>query len=107
VVKPYHVQELDRDKEPDRQEDDANDANHDDEPVIPSPVDQQPQKRGRGRPRKYPLLTAVADITLQLQTDSQVIPFTASRQKEIIGLLEKGVFEIVQQDVVPRKRNDS
>jgi hypothetical protein len=89
------VQELNRDKEPNRQEDSINDANHDDEPAIPSPVDQQPQKQGQGRPRKYPLLIAVADITLQLQSNSQVTPFAASCQKEITGLLKKGVFEIV------------
>jgi hypothetical protein len=45
-------------------------------------------KRGRGRPRKYPAPAAnfVFNIT---SVDSS---FTASRQKEIAGLLEKGVF---------------
>jgi hypothetical protein len=30
----------------------------------------QPPKRGRGRPRKYPLLTAMADVTIYLQDDA-------------------------------------
>jgi hypothetical protein len=62
----------------------------------------QPLKRGRGRPRKYPLLTAMADITVYLQEDSQPGQFSASRQKELSGLLEKGVFEIVKLADVPQ-----
>jgi hypothetical protein len=45
-------------------------------------------KRGRGRPRKYPLNTA--NITVFLQEDQ----FTESRLAEVLGLLEKGVFEV-------------
>ena len=59
-----------------------------------------PPKRGRGRPRKYPILTAVADVTVYLQ--DQLPQFVASRQKEITGLLDKGVFEIVQYDDIPK-----
>ena len=54
--------------------------------AIPPAV--TPVKRGRGRPRKYPLDTA--NITVFLQTD-----FTESRLAEVSGLLEKGVFEVV------------
>ena len=73
---------------------------------IATPVAQpQPQphpiKRGRGRPRKYPLLTALADITIYLQSDDQH-QFAASRQKEITGLLKKGVFQIVRRDDIPK-----
>ena len=67
-----------------------------------APVGQEPAKRGRGRPRKYPLLPAVADVTVYLKSDSQVTPFAASRHKELNGLLEKGVFEIVRRDDIPQ-----
>ena len=48
----------------------------------PAPL---PAKRPRGRPRKY------ANVTVLLQDDSQ---YQASRQSEVLGLLEKGVFEV-------------
>lgn len=62
-------------------------------PVLPQIPPQVP-KRGRGRPRKYPLLTRLADIEVYLQYDE-------SRQKELNGLLEKGVFELCDIDDVP------
>ena len=43
-------------------------------------------KRGRGRPRKNP------NITVFLQDDNA--QYQASRQSEVLGLLEKGVFEV-------------
>ena len=58
-------------------------------------------KRGRGRPRKYPINTHIADITVYLQEDNDN-QFTASRYKEIMGLLEKGVFELVKQEDIPQ-----
>ena len=70
VVKPY-LQDPQDPQEP--------------EPSTQSPVEATPEperpaaadtpKRGRGRPRKYPLLTAMADITIYLQDDQ----FSASR----------------------------
>jgi hypothetical protein len=73
----------------------------------------QPVKCGRGRPHKYPLATITnvhsssdltwrpgeiggqvidcADITVFLQDEHQ---FQSSRHKEVVGLLEKGVFEV-------------
>jgi hypothetical protein len=50
--------------------------------TIPLPL---PVKRGRGRPRRNP------NITIFLQNDAQ---FQASRQLEVLGLLEKGVFKV-------------
>ena len=42
-------------------------------PLSPDPdtitVQQQPERRRPGRPRKYPLLTATADIIVYLQHD--------------------------------------
>ncbi len=48
-------------------------------------------KRGRGRPRKHPL---PAEAML-------MDGFQASRQKEISGLMEKGVFNFVKRGEVP------
>jgi hypothetical protein len=50
-----------------------------------------PVKRGRGRPRKYPIEANTANITIFLQEEHQ---FTESRLAEVQGLLEKGVFEV-------------
>jgi hypothetical protein len=41
----------------------------------------------------------MADVTIYLQNDTQ---FSASRQKEITGLLEKGVFKITKLMDVPQ-----
>ena len=77
------------------------------QPIQPTqPVEQPTQpiqpKRGRGRPRKYPLLTALTDITIFVQDENKGHQFEASRQKELTGLLEKGVFEVTRlQDVPP------
>ena len=54
------------------------------EAILPTTV--QPTKRGRGRPRKYP-------IAVFLQEDEQY-QYEDSRHKEVVGLLEKGVFEV-------------
>src|SRR5271155_1799902 len=72
-------------------------------PVEPRPQLPQP-KRGRGRPRKYPELTAMADtadISVYLQENAPLSQFRTSRQKELTGLLEKGVFEVVKLADVP------
>jgi Reverse transcriptase (RNA-dependent DNA polymerase) len=74
-------------------------------PNIPAPplvVPTTPAKRKVGRPRKYPKLTAYSDITVFLQNDRPTHQFRASRQKEITGLLEKGVFSVVPLIDVPK-----
>jgi hypothetical protein len=58
-------------------------------PVNPPAV--IPIKRGRGRPRKYPIESNTANLTVFLQEEHQ---FTESRLAEIQGLLEKGVFKV-------------
>jgi hypothetical protein len=58
--------------------------------VDTSPI--VPPKRGRGRPRKN------ADVTVLLQDDVQ---YEDSRQTEIAGLLEKGVFAVTSRTDVP------
>jgi hypothetical protein len=96
IVKPY----LTDDKpEPDKQI-------QPDEPQQPTtmpPEVTEPPKRGRGRPRKYPLLTAITDVTtVHLSQGNANTQFAASRQKELTGLLEKGVFEITKLADVPQ-----
>jgi transposase InsO family protein len=72
---------------------------------------EQPVKRGRGRPRKYPPISTFLqeqeeelyiEITIFLQSDElQLQPFAASRLAEVTGLKEKGVFKIVLPEDVP------
>jgi hypothetical protein len=74
-----------------------------DEPASP-PLFQEtaPQlvpKQDRGRLCKYPLLTAIADITIYLQDNTT--QFNASCQKELTGLLEKKIFEIMKLTNIP------
>ena len=100
VVKPYlrsKLLESDPEIDPKPQESETDGTAQ--PPVEPPPQLPQP-KRGRGRPRKYPLLTAIADITIYLQDGAT--QFSASRQKELTGLLEKGVFEITKLANVPQ-----
>jgi hypothetical protein len=70
--------------------------------VLSSPT-ATPLKQGRGRPRKYPYLTATADIEVYIQEDrtENNTQFSASRQKELTRLLAKGVFDIVKLSKVP------
>jgi hypothetical protein len=56
-------------------------------------------KRGRGRLYKYPLLIIIIDITIYLQDNTT--RFSVSCQKELTGLLEKGVFEITKLANIP------
>jgi len=70
-------------------------ANIDDDTIIVQVPDDhstptnptQAPKRGRGRPRKQP------NVTVYLQSDDTT-QFKESRHKEVIGLLDKGVFEV-------------
>ncbi len=68
-------------------------------PTIDSIVPTGPVKRGRGRPRKY--LASTANFIFNTTAESVVSSFTVSRQKEIAGLLEKGVFISVNKGDVP------
>ena len=63
--------------------------------TTPQPV----PKRGRGRPRKYLLLTAIADIIIYLQDNTT--QFSTSHQKELTSLLKKRVFEIIKLTNIP------
>jgi hypothetical protein len=112
VVKPYlqlESTESDPEIDPKPQESEVDRTAQPPIESRPQPLqDATPQpvlKRGRGRPRKYPLLTAMADITIYLQDDylqDDATQFSASRQKELAGLLEKGVFEITKLADVPQ-----
>jgi hypothetical protein len=62
--------------------------------MIPPAVPAVLPKRGRGRPRKNP------DFTVFLQDDDL---YEDSRQVEVTGLLEKGVFEVTPRSQVPKE----
>ena len=55
--------------------------------------------RARRPPVRY---QGVADILISFQNQPTHTPFIESRQKEISGLLEKGVFEVVLASDVPK-----
>ena len=89
-VKPFYVPD-ESTIEVDPLEPERDNQDLEDEDVIV--VDASPAvKRGRGRPRKY------ADVTLFLQDD---VDYETSRQAEITGLLEKGVFTVTSRADVP------
>jgi len=67
-------------------------------------------KRGRGRPRKNPIMenyltsvgiSAKQSPPIDISVLVQETPFTDSRRKEINGLLEKGVFAVITERDVP------
>jgi len=59
-------------------------------------------RRKRGRPRKHPIATeaTIADITMFITQGTTA--FANSRSSEINGLLEKGVFRVVNLEDVPQ-----
>ena len=79
--------------------------------ASPSSAPSAPVKRGRGRPRKHPEhvnFTTPSNICFVIDTPedndddiSKLPQFTSSRQKEVAGLLEKGVFKLVNSEDVP------
>lgn len=75
-------------------------------PSVAAAAD-QPAKRGRGRPRKHPInVNVMSDICFSMYEsfmldDSESGQFVASRQKEILGLIEKGVFQITDLSQIP------
>ena len=67
------------------------------------PAEQQiALRRKRGRPRKHLIATetSIADITVFINQGITV--FTNSRSSKINGLLEKGVFRVVNRGDVPQ-----
>lgn len=70
--------------------------------LVQGPPLNLPVKRGRGRPRKYPI-EAPANITMFIQDGpvNEAQLYTNSRRSEIDGLLEKGVFAIAPLDSIP------
>ena len=70
-------------------------------------------KQGRGRPKKYPKQANIAalsnicflmdgfNVFINKNANVQPAQYTASRQKEVTGLLEKGVFKAVNSEDFP------
>ena len=68
------------------------------------PVEQQiALRRKRGRPRKHLITTetSITDITVFINQGTTV--FTNLRSSKINGLLEKGVFRVVNRGDVPQE----
>ena len=73
------------------------------EEPLPEPVI-EPPKRGRGRPRKYP---KKPNLTVFLESEEigeafVSTPFENSRLNEVNGLVDKGVFQVVDNMEVPQ-----
>ena len=101
VVKPYLTDDAVNDPEPG--EVDSEIPQQAEESPLPQ-VETQPQKRGRGRPRKHPIQSNQADLTAFLQDDNDTDTrgnFVNSRHAEVMGLIEKGVFEEVDPGEIP------
>jgi Reverse transcriptase (RNA-dependent DNA polymerase) len=76
-----------------------------DDPTIvvqPESITPEQPRRGRGRPRKHPEVVSI-NLTNQARPDItlQKPPFQESRQKEINGLFDHGVFEVVDVSDLP------
>jgi len=104
VVKPFLVpnEQVDgfdvSNEQVDGLELDQNTEQEDEESTIVVDAGQStptPVKSRRGRPRRR----NGPDVTIFLQDDTQ---YETSRQAEVVGLLEKGVFEVIPKSKVPQ-----
>jgi hypothetical protein len=93
-VKPFHVGDIEVGSEGPEDDPEYHGEDEGDAGMIPPVVPPIPPKRGRGRPRKNP------DVTVFLQDDDL---YEDSRQTEVTGLLEKGVFEVIPRSQVPQE----
>ena len=100
TVKPYFTEKDQENQEPARPGITENQEDKDtitvELPADHTPqITNQPPKRRRGRPRKIPL----PDLEAYIGTaDTQ---FAQSRQKEVNGLIDKGVFQLVHKIDIP------
>ncbi len=85
-IKPFNV--LDNQTEAEHPKPERNGQEVEEDIIVVNTSPTAPIKRGRGRPRKN------ANITVFLQDDVQ---YEDSRQTEITGLLEKGVFAVTSR----------
>ena len=95
TVKPFLRMETGPETEPESDIEEERPAEQPNDQTTPLVV-----KRGRGRPRKLPLVTdaSITDILIFIQEPT----FKNSRRSEINGLLKKGVFEPVTIKDVPQ-----
>ena len=95
-VKPFYVpdEQVKADAEPEPEpERNGQGVEDEDTIIVDTSVPVVPTKRGRGRPRRN------ADIAVFLQDDFQ---YEDSRNTEIAGLLDKGVFQVARKAKVPQ-----
>ena len=124
VVKPYHSESDNEDEEepqpprPPQLEQQSSAPTGDSTSIVemqpqtqplaqpPVQAQEQPVRRKRGRPRKHPLPESImtevemfiGDVFIEDILEKR---FEQSRQKEIDGLVENGVFELVQMRDLP------
>jgi hypothetical protein len=91
-VKPFNVPDVEAEVDPLEPERNSQETEGEEDIIVVDTSPIVPPKRGRGRPRKN------ADVTVLLQDDVQ---YEDSRQTEIAGLLEKGVFAVTSRTDVP------
>jgi hypothetical protein len=91
-VKPFNVPDVEIEVDPLELERNNQETEGEEDIIVIDTSPAAPPKRGRGRPRKN------ADVTVFLQDDVQ---YEDSRQTEIAGLLEKGVFAVTSRADVP------
>jgi hypothetical protein len=109
VVKPYFTEEK---GQGDQENQDSRHQENQDSITVEPPIDYAlnapqttaqplaPLKRRRGRPRKVPLPDAnTTDVEVYIGTTHT--QFAQSRQKEVNGLIDKGVFQPVHKIDIP------
>ena len=91
-VKPFNVPDVEAEVDPLEPERNSQETEGEEDIIVIDTSPTVPPTRGRGRPRKN------ADVTVFLQDNVQ---YEDSRQTEIAGLLEKGVFAVTSRTDVP------
>jgi hypothetical protein len=98
VVKPFSDDQDDQPKESHSQSGQETDA---DDPPQKSADGEQVPRRNPTRPRRLPNRYASADVAVYISNVYK--SFTESRRQELNGLLERGVFEIVDEKTLPEE----
>jgi hypothetical protein len=87
-VKPFNIPDVEVEVDPLEPERNSQETESEEDIIVIDTLSTVPPKRGRGRSRKN------ADVTVLLQDNIQ---YEDSRQTEIAGLLEKGVFAVTSR----------
>jgi hypothetical protein len=104
VVKPYFTDETGQEDQLGNPQQDQSEPEPTivvDQPNPPLPT--EPIRRRRGRPRKIPLPSVDINVTdIEIYIGAMDTQFAHSRQKEVNGLIDKGVFQLVHKTDIPQ-----